>query len=270
MTTPHRGVRIAVCTAASALALTLAGCGASSATAPPAAAPTTEEDTTAEFCSADVDLESEFNNGPPLEALPPEAVAAAVADLVARVEPRLAAVEELAPEAVSADVTLLATTSREALATMDFAAFETPEFAAAEDNLDTWLLANCGFEQVEVTAADYEYTGLPDSLATGETAVTLTNEGEEFHEVAILRVNDGVTETTDELLALPMEESLAKVTVKGITFADPGGSDTSFIRFDEPGSYIAVCFIPEGTTPDAEGSGPPHFVLGMLAEFTVT
>ncbi len=267
-------IRIAACTGASALALVLTACGgAPDPVAPPAAAlPATADDTAAaaEFCSADVDLESAFNSGPPIEALPPEAVEGAVAQMRATLDPLITRMEELAPDEVAPDVSALATATRGALETMDFAAFETPEFAAAEDSLDTWLLDNCGFDELDVTAADFEYAGLPDTASTGEVAVTLTNEGENFHEIAIVRVNDGVTMPAEELLALPMEEALANVAVKGITFAEPGGSDTSFMRFDEPGRYIATCFIPEGTTMDMEGTGPPHFVLGMLGEITVT
>lgn len=33
-----------------------------------------------------------------------------------------------------------------------------------------------------------------------------------------------------------------------------------------PGSYAVVCFLPQGAT---EGTGPPHFELGMIEEFTV-
>ena len=39
-----------------------------------------------------------------------------------------------------------------------------------------------------------------------------TNEGAEDHELAIARKNDGVTESFDELLALPEEEAMTKVT----------------------------------------------------------
>jgi hypothetical protein len=51
---------------------------------------------------------------------------------------------------------------------------------------------------------------------------------------------------------------------------------------DQPGGYIFICFIPVGTTelpslvPDATPNesllpdGPPHFVQGMVAEFSVT
>ena len=72
-----------------------------------------------------------------------------------------------------------------------------------------------------------------------------------------------------ELLALPEEQALQKVVPAGTAFASPAGSDTAFVRLT-PGRYGVVCFIPEGTRPPAEGSGPPHFTLGMKGELTVT
>lgn len=47
------------------------------------------------------------------------------------------------------------------------------------------------------------------------------------------------------------------------------------MNIDEPGRYVAVCFIPVGTTPetppeDFENLGPPHALQGMVAEFEVS
>ena len=61
--------------------------------------------------------------------------------------------------------------------------------------------------------------------------------------------------------------SLGRIA-KGAAFAAPDESDTTFMRL-EAGRYGGACFIPQGTTHDTEGSGPPHFTLGMFAEFTV-
>ena len=48
-----------------------------------------------------------------------------------------------------------------------------------------------------------------------------------------------------------------------------------------PGRYFAVCFLPQGATPELmaqmegpesslpPGAGPPHFMAGMVQEFTV-
>jgi hypothetical protein len=49
----------------------------------------------------------------------------------------------------------------------------------------------------------------------------------------------------------------------------------------EPGRYAAVCFLPQGATPELmaqmegpdsslpDGAGPPHFTHGMAQEFEV-
>jgi type II secretory pathway component PulK len=71
-----------------------------------------------------------------------------------------------------------------------------------------------------------------------------------------------------ELLALREQEALAMVQIVGITYAAPGETTTTFVDA-QPGRYFAACFLPEGTTPTAEGHGPPHFTPGMLEEFTV-
>ena len=104
----------------------------------------------------------------------------------------------------------------------------------------------------------------------------------------VARKNDGVTETWEELIALPQEEAFAKVTVMGPLFANAGTTAEGSIALDQEGEYIALCFIPQGTAgtielpdpsalpdpnapmPAGLGQGPPHFVLGMQQQFTVT
>lgn len=256
---------------AAALLASLAACGGAPATAPPppTIAPVdTPTDRTPEFCSALVQIETVFSSSPPPDALPPEALPGVLAQQLQALEPLFATAQETAPEEIRADIDTLVEASTQALTTGDFAAVENPAFATAEDNVDTLALADCGFDQTSVTAVDFEFQGLPDSIAAGQSAVTLTNEGEDFHEIVLARINDDVTLPVAEVLALPMEQALASVQLVGIVFAEPGGSGTSFIDA-APGRYFAACFLPEGTTPTAEGTGPPHFTLGMLKEFTV-
>ncbi len=88
--------------------------------------------------------------------------------------------------------------------------------------------------------------------------------------MGLARINDGVTLSAEEILMLPEAEGMANVETSGTAFATPGAADTIFVRMDDPGRWAAVCFIPEGTTVDAEGTGPPHFTLGMVGEFAVT
>lgn len=54
----------------------------------------------------------------------------------------------------------------------------------------------------------------------------------------------------------------------GVTFAQPGESETTFLRMDE-GRYGVACSSPQGTTQmESMGSGAPRFTLGMSAEFS--
>ena len=136
---------------------------------------------------------------------------------------------------------------------------------------------------IEVIAGDYHFEGLPTSVPVG-TTLTLDNQGAEVHELLIVRKNDGVTQSWDELLALPEEEAFAYVTMVGEMplFAGPGAKAEGSLVLAQEGDYLAVCFIPQGLTempdlsasPDPSASapafGPPHAFLGMVQQFTVT
>jgi plastocyanin len=138
-----------------------------------------------------------------------------------------------------------------------------------------------GGTDVTVTGVEYAYQGVPERAKTG-SIVSFVNGGNEVHEVVAIRRNEGVTTTLDELLAMPEEESNKLVTFLGVAVASPGETAPETITLDEPGSYVFICFIPVGTTelpslaPDATPNesllpdGPPHFVQGMVAEFSVT
>jgi hypothetical protein len=254
------------------LAATMVACGSDDSggadtEAAESSAPASSDPAT--FCEAAVDLEQAFTLGPPVdETAPPEEQQAALEEFSGTVEPLLADVEDSAPDEVSEDVTTSTGTIREALSSGDTAALEGPEFAQADDNIDEYMLAECGYDQLEATGVDYQYEGLPETLPEGVVAVTFTNNGNELHEIGVGRLNDDVTQPIEEVLALPQEQLFPMLTVVGAAFAEPGESDTVFMRM-EPGRHFGACFIPQGTTHDTEGTGPPHFTLGMFAEFTV-
>ena len=257
-----------------ALAATMVACGSddSGGEETQAATGTATSETgadPAEFCEAAVEVEAAFGMGPDVdfETATPEEMQAALEEFGGRVEPLLARAEEAAPEEIADDVETAASMAREALSTGDPATLESPEYQEADAAIDEYMLAECGYEQLEATGVDYEYEGIPDSIQAGTVAVTFHNEGEEMHEIGLARINDDVTMSVEELLMLPEEEAMTMVTFTGAAFAEPGGTDTTFLQL-EPGRYAAVCFVPEGTTHDHEGEGPPHFTLGMMAEFT--
>jgi hypothetical protein len=260
--------------AALVLAATMVACGSDDSGGEDTTAAETsaseESADPAEFCQAAVDVETAFGTGPDVdvETAPPEEIQAALEEFGATVEPLLARAEETAPEEIAADVQTAASLARDAITTGDTSALEGPEFQEADAAMDEYMVAECGYEQVEAVGVDFAYEGVPESVPAGTTAITFTNEGQEVHEIGLARINDDVTLSVEELLALPEEQSTTMVTFAGGAFAEPGDSDTTFVEL-EPGRYAAVCFIPQGTTHDTEGSGPPHFTLGMLAEFTV-
>lgn len=155
--------------------------------------------------------------------------------------------------------------------TGEFAVFETPDVAAASQATHAYDLDTCRWQAVAVDAADYSFAGLPDELDAGVVSFELTNGGAEVHEMVLLRKNDGVTETFDELLALPEEEAMQKVTMVGLAGPVPPGEPGYAVVDLEAGDYMAACFIPVGTLsfdgPPPEG--PPHMMQGMTHQLTV-
>ena len=140
---------------------------------------------------------------------------------------------------------------------------------SAEDATTT--TAGAGGEETAITAVDYEFEGVPETLPAGPHTFTFTNEGEEPHELVIFRIVDE-NESIEDILQLGEEEGQSHVEEAGGTFAE-AGADGEPAEVDlEAGKYAMVCFVSVGTTgpSDAEaGDGPPHFMEGMVTEFTV-
>jgi hypothetical protein len=212
----------------------------------------------AAFCEAEVAAEAAFNSedpeliGPASEAL---VAAAPDDDVLATVEAVLANAE---------------------------AGPEDPAFLESYGAMIEYMRANCGYTELNVTASEYEFGGLPPELPAGPAIVSLANIGEEVHEIVIVRVNDEVTLSLDELFELPEEESEAMMTFVGFAFTFPGETGNTVLDLT-PGRHVALCFLPEGaapeviaqmggpedTPPEEAEFGPPHFVLGMVHEFEV-
>jgi hypothetical protein len=135
----------------------------------------------------------------------------------------------------------------------------------------------CGFNDLSVEAKNYEFSGIGDDLDAGPTLVTFENTANEFHEIMILKRNEGDDTPLEDLLSMEQEEAMAHVTPVGGAFAGPGQTGYTSIDLEE-GSYVAVCFIPTGATQEAwdtmmsggaEPDGAPHAMAGMTHEFEV-
>jgi hypothetical protein len=133
--------------------------------------------------------------------------------------------------------------------------------------------------RVDVVGTDYAFSDVGTDL-TGPVTFAFRNEGTDLHEMVIVRKNDGVTTSFEELLALPEDEAFEQVQFVGQTMAEAGQTAPDMLTATDPGEYLMVCFIPQGMTtipsldPNASGppdlgDGPPHFTLGMLQEFTI-
>jgi hypothetical protein len=100
------------------------------------------------------------------------------------------------------------------------------------------------------------------ALPAGRSTLRVVNDGQQFHEIAVMRLAPG--KTLDDAKGFfsapagpPPFEPLG-----GMQGLDPGGS--GYMTLDlQPGQYVAVCHIPD------RASGKSHLSLGMIAGFTV-
>lgn len=156
------------------------------------------------------------------------------------------------------------------------AQFADPESDASEETLQlysdaiAWAGESCDdAESIDVVATEYHFEGIPEEATTGYKVINFSNEGQEAHEIFTFRINEGVTESVEELLALPEEEVMGKITPVNAGFAMPGTSSAVSWNLAEPGNYAAICFVSVGSVGETEGDGPPHFTEGMIHEFKV-
>jgi hypothetical protein len=266
--------------AAAIVALLAAGCGDddddTTAGDSPLEADAASDDggDVAAYCDAVVALETAPDPDVDFQTATPEEVAEAARTAARETyQPLVDDVVAVAPDELAEHADVMVGAMEELAQSGDFeTVFGDPAVAAAEEALHAYDLENCGWNVVDVTTTEYEFGGLPTELEAGVTSVEMANEGQEVHEVLLLRKNDGVTQSAEELLALPEEEAMALVTDVGSPVFAPPGEDEYGIYDLEPGEYLAVCFIPTGMTSDSgpPPEGPPHAMHGMVTELTVT
>jgi hypothetical protein len=147
----------------------------------------------------------------------------------------------------------------------DPAAFESDAAARAKARVGQAIREGCDLEAVDIEAKEYAFVDVPASVRAGRVSIRMENVGAEDHEMVMLKRNDDATESLADLLALPDEEAMAKVTVAGLAWGPPGS--TNYLTADlDSGTYFLVCFIPQGGVDGA----PPHFAGGMQATIEVT
>ena len=196
------------------------------------------------------------------------------------IDPSLAAAEDAAPDEISADVTTMAEENRAQVAAGPPPEGEPPtipsdDFFAAANSVGDYMADNCGYQVIDVTATDHAFDGIPVDAEAGKTLIRVTNDGTEYHEVVLQRVQQGETRSVEEILALPGEGG-DLLDFLGNAFAPPGVGNWAVVDLSA-GRHVAMCFIPTGaTTPEALQSGQAddtaelHVMRGMFAEMQIS
>jgi hypothetical protein len=221
----------------------------------------------AAYCDAMLAYDQVESPGGPVDPTPEE-VAAWATD----VQPLMAAVAAAAPDEVSEAVEAMQTALDEAAAG-DPALVNDPATFGAMAALEGAAYEGCGFTQVDVTAGDYLYEGVPESVPAGPLAIRLTNAGSEPHIILAIQRAEGNTtpaeELVDEFFAAvgtggPPPPSVVGGMAGDPPFALPGGGVGGKVTDLAPGSYVLFC--PIGTLADESVT---HYQEGMIAELEV-
>ena len=103
----------------------------------------------------------------------------------------------------------------------------------------------------DIRAVEYRFEDVPETLPAGPHGFRLIGAGEEFHELALVRVEDD--RPIEELLDLSEAEQETAILYLGGVTACPGTTSEALGAELEPGRYALICFIPVGTTPGLRG-----------------
>jgi uncharacterized cupredoxin-like copper-binding protein len=243
-----------------AVLLTVSACGGDGGddpAAPTAAGERTAAETGDGFCESVVTAETRV-------------LAASSGGDPSGIEELLATVERSAPPELDEQIGVVTAGVRQALEAQSDRPLRSEEFSQSEEEVDRWVADNCGFERVDVAAVDYAFEGVPETLPAGTVTFGFSNEGDEMHEMLMVRLKDPST-TIEDLVKLSDREAQEKIDFLGASFGPPGASDIESKEL-APGKYALLCFVPVGSTSEKaarKADGPPHVARGMSAEFTV-
>jgi hypothetical protein len=125
--------------------------------------------------------------------------------------------------------------------------------------------------EITITAGDYSFEGLPETLTAGIQNITFENQGSVEHELVFVKVEPG---TTPETLGAGLEkvfngEPFPAYIEAANGVSNTAGGETTVTQLNLPaGDYIAVCGLTG--VAGSKKDGKPHFARGMFQEVTVT
>ncbi len=119
---------------------------------------------------------------------------------------------------------------------------------------------------VMVDLVDFNFA-VPAEISTGPKLWQISNKGEQWHQMGILKLNEGVT--VDNLVAMMSAEepSEGEPPYKEIAVWSPSSpGETGWVTWDlPPGEYTIICFL-----PNIASEMMSHAVRGMVGNMTVT
>lgn len=118
---------------------------------------------------------------------------------------------------------------------------------------------------ISVDLVDFNFA-IPSEIESGPKVWQINNKGEQWHEMAIVKLAEGMT-IDDVLVMLSSEEPPAgPPPFEEVAFWTPSSpGETGYVTWDlPPGEYTVLCFL-----PDIAGDMSAHAAHGMYADLTV-
>jgi uncharacterized cupredoxin-like copper-binding protein len=130
--------------------------------------------------------------------------------------------------------------------------------------------STAGLPVYKASVQKFKYSGMPTSIKSGESIITLTNResGEITHEFVLLALPSGKSAND---IAADAKKKGDTAEEDFLSFGEVGevntGSTHAGVFSLPPGTYALACFE-KGKI--GGGEGPVHATIGMVHQFTVT
>ena len=140
----------------------------------------------------------------------------------------------------------------------------------AKDEAKGQATSSAALPVYKAAVQKFKYSGMPASIKSGESIVTLTNResGEITHEFVLLALPSG--KSTDDIAAAAKKKG-ADAEEDFLSFGEVAdvntGSTHAGVFSLPPGTYALACFE-DGKI--GGGKGKVHATIGMVHQFTVT
>jgi hypothetical protein len=127
----------------------------------------------------------------------------------------------------------------------------------------------CGDEteesDVQVTLTEWEVAPDAESVAEGAVTFNVGNDGEEEHELVVVRTDFAPDDLPTEDNG-SVDEGADGIDVVGETDEIDSGDDDSRVFTLDPGSYVLLCNL----VHEEDGEDEVHYQMGMRTAFEVT